>query len=113
MQFFFNTSLYASPLLRSAGFRDAVLDAMAIQSELGTVRRSQQTMVEYELKDGVRGGFTAPEADLEGVTPGVDRSIRACDYIAWQISAIEVRPGASCTGRRRCGTRRSRRVWRS
>ena len=65
---------------------------MAIQSELGTVRRSQQTVVEYELKDGVRGGFSASEADLEGVAQGVDQSIRACDYIAWQISAIEGAP---------------------
>jgi hypothetical protein len=90
--FFFNTSLYASPLLRSAGFRDAVLDAMAIQSELGTVRRSQQTLVAYELKDGVTGSFSASEADLEGVEQGVDQSIRTCDYIAWQISAIEGAP---------------------
>ena len=44
MPFFFNTSLYASPLLRSAGFRDAVLDAMANKSEMGTARRSQQTV---------------------------------------------------------------------
>ncbi len=55
---------------------------MAIKSELGTVRRSQQTVVQYELKDGVRGGFIASEADLEGVEQGVGRSIRACDYIA-------------------------------
>jgi hypothetical protein len=92
MQFLFNTSLYASPLLRSAGFRDAVLDAMAIKSELGTVRRNQQTTVEYELKDGVKGWVTASEADLEGVDLGVDRSIRACDYIAWQVSKIEGAP---------------------
>ena len=92
MQFFFNTSLYASPLLRSAGFRDAVLDALAIKSELGTARRSQQTLVAYDLKDGVSGAFSASEADLEGVTQGVDRSFRACDYIAWQISTIEGAP---------------------
>ncbi len=90
--FFFNTSLYASSLLRSAGFRDAVLDAMAIQSEVGTARRSQQTLVAYELKDGVSGSFRASEADLEGVAQGVDQSIRACDYISWQISAIEGAP---------------------
>ena len=90
--FFVNTSFYASPLLRSAGFRDAVLDAMAIQSELGTARRSQETMVEYEVKDGVRGSFSASEADLEGVEQGVSQSIRPGDYIAWQISAIEGAP---------------------
>ena len=92
MRFFFNSSLYVSPLLRSAGFREAVLDAMAIRSELGTARRSRQTIVEYELKDGVRGAFNATAADLEGVAQGVDRSIRACDYIAWQISLIEGAP---------------------
>ncbi len=92
MQFFFNPSLYASPLLRSAGFRDAVLDAMAIKSDLGTARRSQQTVVEYELNDGVRGAFNASEADLEGIELGVERSIRACDYIAWKISEIEGAP---------------------
>jgi hypothetical protein len=92
MHFFVNTSLYDSPLLRSTGFRDAVLDVMASKAELGTVRRSQPTVVEYELKDGVRGGFTASEADLAGAEQGVDRSIRACDYIAWQISKIEGAP---------------------
>ncbi len=96
-QSYLGRRLYASPLLRSAGFRDAVLDAMAIKSELGTVRRSQRTVVQYELKDGVgrwtsRGGFAASEADLEGVEQGVDQSFRACDYIAWQISAIEGAP---------------------
>jgi hypothetical protein len=92
MSSFSNTNLYASPLLRSAGFREAVLDAMAIKSEVGTVRRCQQTLVQYEVKDGVRGGFSASEADLEGVAQGVDQSIRTCDYIAWQISAIEGAP---------------------
>ncbi len=96
-QSYLGRRLYASPLLRSAGFRDAVLDAMAIKSELGTVRRSQRTVVQYELKDGVgkwtfRGGFAASEADLVGVEQGVDQSFRACDYIAWQISAIEGAP---------------------
>jgi hypothetical protein len=78
--------------LRSAGFRDAVLDAMAMRSELGTAQRSQSTIVEYELKDGARGWVSASEADQEGVAQGVDRPIRACDYIAWQISAIEGAP---------------------
>src|SRR5262249_41354112 len=32
------------------------------------------------------------EVDLEGVTQGVVQSIRACDYIAWKISAIEGAP---------------------
>ena len=89
---FFNANLYASPLLRSAGFRDAVLDAMTIKSEVGTVRRSQRTRVDYEVKDGDRGWCTASEADLEGVEQGVDRSFRACDYIALQISVIEGAP---------------------
>jgi hypothetical protein len=53
--------------LRSAGFRDAVIDAMAIQSAVGRARRSQQILVERELKDGVRGSFRASKADLEGV----------------------------------------------
>jgi hypothetical protein len=92
MQFSFNTSLYASPLLRSAEFRQAVLGAMAIPTEVGTARRSQQTMVEYELKDGVRGWVSASEVDLEGVAQGVDQTIRTCDYIAWQISTIEGAP---------------------
>jgi hypothetical protein len=92
MQFIVNGSLYASPLLRSAGFRDAVLSALAIKSDVGTARRSQQTTVEYELKDGVRGGFSASEPDLEGVALGVEQSIRACDYVAWQISEIEGAP---------------------
>ena len=83
------TRLYALPLLRSAGFRDAVLDAMASQSELGTLRRTEQTVIQYELKDRNTRGFRASEADLEGVAQGVDRSFRACDYIAWQVSTIE------------------------
>ena len=89
---FINTNLYASPLLMSAGFREAVLDALVIKSESGTVRRTRQTVVRYELKEGINGGVSASEADLEGVAQGVDQSIRACDYIAWKISAITGAP---------------------
>ena len=49
-------------------------------------------MVRYELKEGINGGVSASEADLEGVAQGVDQSIRACDYIAWKISAITGAP---------------------
>ncbi len=92
MHFFYPSGLYASPLLRVAGFRDAVIAAMASKSKLGTVRRSGPGIVQYELAESTRGGFSAPEADLEGVEQGVDRSFRACDYIAWQISTIEGSP---------------------
>ena len=95
---FITTNLYASPLLMSAGFREAVLAALAIKSEWGTVRRTGQTEIRYEQNEGINGGVSASEADLEGVAQGVDQSVRACDYIAWQISAIEAHPGASCTG---------------
>jgi hypothetical protein len=92
LPFFFTTSLYVSPLLRSAGFRQAVLDAMAIRTEVGTVRRGRQTRVQYEITGGVQGSFPATEADLERVPLGVDQKIRACDYIAWEISSIEGAP---------------------
>ena len=88
MPSFFNTSLYASPLLRTAGFREALLDAMAIKSEMGTVRRGRRS-IQYS-EDGP-GAVQATEADLE-IEQGVDRSFRVCDFIAWQVSAIEGAP---------------------
>jgi hypothetical protein len=92
MQFLFHSSLYASPLLRAAGFRGAAIAAMASRSRLGTIRRSGPGMLQYELGESTRGGFTVPEADLEGIEQGVDRPYRVCDYIAWQVSTIEGSP---------------------
>src|SRR5262249_51183636 len=89
---FLHSNLYASPLLRAAGFRDAVLTAMANKSKLGTVRRAGPRVVQYEIPDRLRGGFSVEEADLEGVEQGVDGSFRVCDYIAWQMSPIEGSP---------------------
>jgi hypothetical protein len=87
---YFNTNIYASPLLRSAGFRDAVLAAMAIKSELGTVRHRDQTGVEYEVRHGAGGRFGTEAA--EEIKQGMERSFRVGDYIAWQIAEIEGSP---------------------
>ncbi len=92
LPFFFHSSFYDSPLLRSTGFRKAVLEALAIRTEVGTARRSQQTLVQYELKGGVSGAFGASVADLEGVLLDENQKIRTCDYIAWKVSGIEGTP---------------------
>lgn len=86
MHFLFVQNIYASPLLRVPEFREAVLAMLADRSAIGTARRSQPTMVEYEIKDGVRGSTSPSRTDLEEVEQGVEQTIRACDYIAWQIA---------------------------
>lgn len=90
--FFQDTSLYTSPLLGSAGFREAVIAAVANKSPMGTVRRNQDRTVQWETDFGNSGGFEAAEADLEGIPVGEARTFRACDYIAWQVSTIEGAP---------------------
>jgi hypothetical protein len=90
--FFQDSSLYASPLLRSAGFRDAVIASLGIKSRMGTVQRSQPGAVQFKTDDGYAQGFAAAEADLEGVELGADRPFRVCDYVAWHVSSIEGAP---------------------
>ena len=69
--------------------------------------------VQYELKDGVGGDSASPrptwrESSREWTVVPRLRLHRLAD-----LGRSRVRPGASCTGRRRCGTRPSSRVWRS
>jgi hypothetical protein len=90
--FFQDASLYTSPLMRSDGFRDAVITALGIKSRMGTVQRSQPGAIAYKSDDGSAGGFAAAEADLEGVELGADRPFRVCDFVAWQVSSIEGAP---------------------
>ncbi len=84
--------IYASPLLRSPGFREAVLAMMADRSAIGTARRTHKTAIQLEMSGGDREGIPVPEADLEGLAVGAGQLIRTCDYLAWQISAIEGAP---------------------
>ena len=67
-------------------------------------------VVKYERRTEDRAAIMSlPEADLEA-TCSREWTIpfRVCDYIAWQVSAIEGAPGASCTGRRTAATGPSR-----
>ena len=113
---FQNADFFTTPLVRSAGYRDGVIAAMTTRTEMGTVRRSEMTStvqgfdrngrelerktvrhedearIEYETRDGNRGGFIASAADLQGVEPNQNRPFRVCDYIAWQLSALEGAP---------------------
>jgi hypothetical protein len=90
--FSYDGSLYNSPLLRVAGFRDGLIAAMANQAELGTVRHNAPRSVEYKLTDGGGVSFSSLKVDLDAVKLGVDFPFRVCDFIAWQVSSIEGAP---------------------
>jgi hypothetical protein len=87
-----NADIYSSPLLSSPGFREGVLAALTIKSEMGTVRRDVQNLIESKTNDGLREVFRATATDLEDVKPNVALPFRICDYIAAKISAVEGSP---------------------
>jgi hypothetical protein len=92
MFFFYNGSFFTSPLVRVAGFRDGLLAAMAVKSEMGTVRRGDRGTFQYKMSDGGSGGFGSNKADLDAFKPGVDIAFRVCDYLGWQVSFLEGAP---------------------
>jgi hypothetical protein len=90
--FFYNGTLFASPLVRVAGFRDGLLAAMAGKSVMGTIRRGDRGTFQYKMSDGGSGSFGSNKPDLDAFQPGVDRAFRVCDYLAWQVSLLDGAP---------------------
>jgi hypothetical protein len=88
MHFLYRENFYTSPLLRSGGFRDGLIAALAIKSVMGTVQRNQPGVIHYTTNDGISGGLGSSKADLEAVKIGVDLPFRVCDYLAWRISTL-------------------------
>ncbi len=89
---FHHTRLYASPLLCTAGFREGLLAAMAIKTEMGTVGRGMYRTIQYKTGRGWGENFQANQDDLESLKPGVVLPFRVCDFIAWKVSSIEGSP---------------------
>ena len=89
---FHHTRLYASPLLCTAGFREGLLAAMAIKTEMGTVGRGMYRTIQYKTGRGWGENFQANQDDLESLKPGVALPFRVCDFIAWKVSSIEGSP---------------------
>ncbi len=88
MSWLYNDRFYTSPLLRSGGFREALIDVLGNKAAMGTVQRNQQTVIQYKTKRGGGGGFSSNKADMEAVKSEVDSPFRVCDYLAWRISTL-------------------------
>ena len=83
----------ATPLACIPEFRETLVAGLADTASAGTARRLEQGGVEYSVGSGGRGsvgrGMRVVESD---VPAGVDVAFRACDYIAWRLSALEGAP---------------------
>jgi hypothetical protein len=72
MNWLFDERLYTSPLLRSAGFRDALIAAMAIKSVMGKVRVCDHLAWRISTLGG------APECQLDWPEDRRDQAVEAC-----------------------------------
>ncbi len=89
---FDHSRLYASPMVATAGFRMGLIDAMAIKTRMGTVRRDRGLALLYRTTDRWEEGFVCRQEDADSLEPGMERPFRVCDYLAWQVSSIEGAP---------------------
>jgi hypothetical protein len=85
-------NLYASPLLRVAGFRAGLQSALGSRSLAGTLTAKQRGVVWYKMADGQLMSVSTAKSELKQVAIDVDTPFRVCDYIAWQISSFDGAP---------------------
>jgi hypothetical protein len=82
-------SLFASPLIASAGFRAGVLSGLADKSPRGILKRIENDVIERKFKNLPTSTFSSTNLDLEGIVIGVEYPVRHCDYLAWVLSELE------------------------
>jgi hypothetical protein len=84
--------LFASPLLRSPGFREGLLAGMGIKSAMGTVRRDGPRTLRYRTSAGWEESFQCNLNDVDSIEREPGRPFRVCDYVAWKLSEVEGSP---------------------
>ncbi len=87
----------ASPLACVPAYRAALLAALADTTKVGTAVRQPEGIVHYTLAVGRNGGFRDERVPDPQDRPGVEVSIRACDYVAWKLSALDGAPECPLT----------------
>jgi hypothetical protein len=90
--------LEASPLLRLAPFRDALVAALADKTPAGSCYRKEgsKDQLHYDLPK--RGGGSigvADRSDVEPLSPGERHPLRACDWLAYRLSKLDGTPAFS------------------
>jgi hypothetical protein len=92
---FGHDALETSPLIRVPAFRDAVISGLADRAEGGTVERKsdQPGSVSFTIDGSQSGGFgTDAMADLDELPIGEKRPVRAGDWLALRLAALEGAP---------------------
>jgi hypothetical protein len=82
-------SLFASPLIIVAGFREGVLTGLADKSPLGTIEKIEKGSIRRKIKNVPATNSGSSFFDLEGVAIGVEHPFRYCDYLASILSGLE------------------------
>jgi hypothetical protein len=82
----------ASPLVCVPEYREALLAALADRTKVRTAERKPEGVVHYSLAAGWNDGFLDERVPDPADRPGVEVPIRACDYVAWKLSAIDGAP---------------------
>ncbi len=82
----------ASPLACVPAYREALLAALGDRTKVGTAVRKPEGVVQYALTAGWSNGFLDDRVPDPADRPGIEVPIRACDLVAWKLSAIDGAP---------------------
>lgn len=88
-----------SPLVGVPAYRQALIKALGDRTKVGTAARKPGALVEYVALSGLSETeieARIPDADDR---PGNTQMIRACDYVAWKLSALDGAPECRLTWR--------------
>jgi hypothetical protein len=89
----FSDQLITSPMICVPGFREAVIAALADETEVGTAEPGEGGSVKYTLKSGTSGGYSRRRPAPEGAKPAAGPTpFRRCDLVAWHASRLEGTP---------------------
>jgi len=78
--------LLKTPLIGVAAFRKHVLDALADQVAVGSLEMSRPPGFSVKMIGGWTTGSSAPEDDAKAPKTAIKRTVRRCDFYAWQLA---------------------------
>ena len=85
-------SLFKSPMISVAGFREGVLAGLKDRAPLGTVQKTGDQSIQCKSAGAPITNMGSSDFDLEGVPLNVEFPYRRCDLLASHLSALEGSP---------------------
>ena len=88
---------FVSPLACVPAYREALIAALGDKTKFGTAVRKDNGVIQFELTAGRSGGFSEPRNPDPDDKPGITRTFRVCDFLAWKLSQLDGAPECMLT----------------